>query len=159
MQRDVEQCRALANSIGNLARGLGSPSAVRASSMADTISEVIEQGMTWQSEPWRSHRDGSQDFTYRVPREIMKFVLANLLRSTTKLASRAGSIPQIDLISGTEHNEVRIVLASGGTSVSLEDDAAWRTVRCALWAFGGELLSSTDENLCTFSLTMCLPKA
>jgi two-component system probable response regulator PhcQ len=156
VQRDVEQCRALATSIANLARSLGSPAAVQTSSMTDTISEVVEQSTTGQPGSWLSELNTAQDFTYRVPREIMKFVLANLLRSTIKATL---SYPKIDLHPGSEHNEVRIVTPSGRVPVSLDDDRSLRTVRCALWAFGGELLASTDEDLGTSTLTVCLPKA
>lgn len=160
IQRDIEHCKALARSIGNLARSLGSPAAVHTSSMADTILEVVELSMTGQREPWLSNFDRTRDFDYRMPREIMKFVLANILRGTTKSASsRPGSSPKIELRPGAEHNEVRIVVASDCAPAPLEDNPPWRTVRCALWAFGGELLSSTDENLGTSTLTVCLPKA
>ncbi len=158
IQREIEHCKSLARSIGNLARSLGSPAAIQTSSMADTIAEVVELGMTGQWETWPSNFDGVGDFEYRVPREIMKFVLANLLRGTTKSASRPGLLPKIELRSCAEHNEVRIVVGSDCAPVSLEDNPPWRTVRCALWAFGGELLSSIDEKLGTSTLTMCLPK-
>ncbi len=149
IQREIEHCKSLARSIGNLARSLGSPAAIQTSSMADTIAEVVELGMTGQWETWPSNFDGVGDFEYRVPREIMKFVLANLLRGTTKSASRPGLLPKIELRSCAEHNEVRIVVGSDCAPVSLEDNPPWRTVRCALWAFGGELLSSIDEKLGT----------
>ena len=160
IRRDLEHCKSLANSIGKLARSLGSPAAIQTSSMHNTISEVIEQSTTGHWVPWHSNFDGAQDFDYRMPREIMKYVLANLLRGTTKSASsRSEPSPKIELHLGAEHNEVRILVTSDCAPMSLEDNPSWRTVRCALWAFGGELLSSNDENLSTSTLTLCLPKA
>jgi two-component system, probable response regulator PhcQ len=158
IQRDIEHCKSLARSIGNLAHSLGSPAAVQTSSMADTIAEVVELSMAAHWETWPSNFNRTEDFEYSVPREIMKFVVANLLRGTTKSASRMASPPRIELRSHAEHNEVQIVVASDCAPISLDANPTWRTVRCALWAFGGELLSSTDENLGTSTLTMCLPK-
>ncbi|SFV38919.1 response regulator [Hyphomicrobium facile] len=155
IRRDVEHCKSLAKSIGNLARSLSDPAAAPSSSMADTLSEVVEQAVICPSGTTLANLATGQDFTYRIPREIMKFVLANLLRG----AMKSNAFPRVELVSGTEHNEVRIVSTLEREPATLENNQSWRTVRCALWAFGGELLSATDISLSTSTLTVCLPKA
>ncbi|WP_339083730.1 response regulator [Hyphomicrobium sp. ghe19] len=154
IRRDVEHCKSLAKSIGNLARSLSDPAAAQSSSMGDTLSEVVEQAVICPSGTTLANLATGQDFTYRVPREIMKFVLANLLRGSMK----SNTFPGVELVSGAEHNEVRIVSTLDCEPAPLENNQ-WRTVRCALWAFGGELLSTTDNSLSTTTLTVCLPKA
>ncbi len=160
IRRDVEHCKSLANSIGNLARSLADPVTAQTSSMADTISEVAEQAVISHSGKVFGGPGNGQDFAYRMPREIMKFVLTNLLRGATKgPAPNLDTFPRVELVSGSEHNEVRITSVLDREPPTLENNQSWRTVRCALWAFGGELLSSTDKTLGTSTLTMCLPKA
>ncbi|MBS0234725.1 MAG: response regulator [Proteobacteria bacterium] len=154
IQKEVEQCRSLMKSIGNLARGLASPANIRTSSMADTLRDVIEQNGDIASDAI----DISGDFTYRMPREIMKFVLAHVLRGAHD-ASRLKRVPRIELFAGTAHNEVRIRLEADRAPISLDASQRWRTVRSALWAFGGELLASTDQDLGKSTLIVCLPKA
>ncbi len=161
IRRDIEHCHSLANSIGNLARSLADPAVTHASSMTDTIYEVAAQAVV--SPSGKAFGDGvvGQDFVYGMPREIMKFVLTNLLRGGTRSQrSDFDTFPAVELVSAAEHNEVRITAAASDRGpVALENNQSWRTVRCALWAFGGELLSSTDKALGTSTLTMCLPKA
>lgn len=160
IRRDVDHCKSLANSIGNLARSLADPVTAQTSSMADTISEVAEQAVVSHSSRVFGGPGIGQDFAYRMPREIMKFVLTNLLRGATKgLTPNLDTFPKVELVSGAEHNEVRITSVLDREPLTLEHNQSWRTVRCALWAFGGELLSSTDKTLGTSTLTMCLPKA
>ena len=161
IRRDVEHCRSLANSIGNLARSLADPAVTPTSSMADTICEVTEQALVPASGDALVQPPAGQDFPYAMPREIMKFVLTNLLRGGTRpSASNPGTFPSIELVSAAGHNEVRITSATSDRGApALENNETWRTVRCALWAFGGELLSSTDKALGKSTLTMCLPKA
>ncbi|MET0408359.1 MAG: response regulator [Hyphomicrobium sp.] len=159
VQRDVEQCRSLANSINNLARSLTTPAAIPATSMLDTLSDVIEQIASSPARPVvLPALNPSHDFTYRVPREIMKFLLTNVLRTLSASRTSEGATPTISLFSGAAHNEVRFGLA-GYTPLALDDHQSWRTIRSALWAFDGELLTSTDENTGSSSLSMCLPKA
>lgn len=154
IQKDVEQCRALMKSVANLARSLASPAAARTSSMADTLHDVIDQigGID------AVKLDASGDFTYRMPREIMKFVLTHLLRGACS-ASRAKSPLRIELFAGRAHNEVRIRLNADQAPISLDANQTWRTVRSALWAFGGELLASSDQDVGKSTLIVCLPKA
>ncbi len=90
----------------------------------------------------------------------MKFVLTSLLRGGT--AGRQRETPSsvnVKLFTGAAHNEVRINLGAANASASLDDNRAWRTIRSALWAFGGELLTSTDEDLGKSTLIVCVPKA
>jgi two-component system, probable response regulator PhcQ len=154
IQKDVEHCKSLASSISNLARGLANPAAIPTSSMADTLHEVIEQNAITTP----ATTDVSGDFTYQVPREIMKFVLSNLLRLGSN-ASQSKSLPQVRLLAGKAHNEVRISLAPDQAPLCIDTNQTWRTVRSALWAFGGELLASPDQDLGKSTLVVCLPSA
>ncbi|MFA5958652.1 response regulator [Hyphomicrobium sp.] len=158
VQKDVEHCRSLANSIGKLARGLANPAGIPTSSMSDTLQEVIEQNRKGSfSGPVL---DTSCDFLYQVPREIMKFVLASLLRGGARTRqSQASGAATIELFSGAAHNEVRISLGPDHPPACLDDNQSWRTIRSALWAFGGELLVSADENVGNSTLVLCLPQA
>ncbi len=131
INKDVEHCRSLAASIAKLAAGLASPSPVQTSSMADTLNEIIEQSAN--GNPGGPALDVSCDFTYRMPREIMKFVLASLLRGGA--AGRHRKLPsavRVKLFTGAVHNEVRINLGGATASPSLDDNRAWRTIRSAL---------------------------
>ena len=123
--------------------------------MADTLSEVVEQAVICPSGTTLANLATGQDFTYRIPREIMKFVLANLLRG----AMKSNTFPRVELVSGSEHNEVRIVSTLDREPTTLKIISPGGRSRCALWAFGGELLSATDNSLSTTTLTVCLPKA
>ncbi|MFT3730557.1 MAG: response regulator [Hyphomicrobium sp.] len=157
IQKDIEHCRALANSIGKLARGLLSPAATPASSMADTVLEVIEQGTNGTT--GELTLDTSNDFSYGMPREIMKFVLSSLLRGgATARRSQPPPPARITLTNGTSHNELRLDLELGQSSMSLDENQAWRTIRSALWAFGGELLVSPANVSGRTSFIVCLPK-
>lgn len=154
--QDVEQCRSMANSIGKLARGLVQASAGQSSSMADTLHEVIEQNVRGPAKGLSLATSG--DFTYRMPREIMKFILANLLRNSGANGRQSTPSGEIELFCGAAHNEVRLSVPAKDVPSTLEDHQTWRTIRSALWAFGGELLTSSDENLCKSTFTVCLPK-
>jgi two-component system probable response regulator PhcQ len=157
VRRDVEHCKSLAKSIKTLASSLANPAAVPSSSMADTLWEVIAQN----SAPAASQPsvDATQDFTYRVPREIMKFVLANVLRGDGSAEPKDRPVfSKIELYTGSGHNEIRFTLDAEHSALAL-DDRAWRTVRSSLWAFGGELLTSADQKDGTRALILCLPKA
>jgi two-component system probable response regulator PhcQ len=95
-----------------------------------------------------------------MPREIMKFVLSNLLRGGSDRRYREVSSPvKIQLFAGAAHNEVRISLGAGHPLTALDTNPSERTLRSALWAFGGELLASNDENFGRTSVVVCLPKA
>jgi hypothetical protein len=90
----------------------------------------------------------------------MKFVLSNLLRGgSNRRHGQVASPAQIQLFAGAAHNEVRISLGDGQSFTALDTNQSARTVRSALWAFGGELLAPNDENLGKSSMVVCLPKA
>lgn len=154
--QDVEQCRSIANSIGRLARGLVAASANPASSMADTLLEIIEQNLRGPANGFAL--DTSRDFTYRMPREIMKFILTNMLRNSGANGRQSPPSGKIELFCGAAHNEVRLTVPSITSPAAFDDHQTWRTIRSALWAFGGELLTSTDEILGKSTCTVCLPK-
>ena len=154
--QDVEQCRSLASSISKLARSLANPTTAQATSMADTLVEVIEQKNL--SGPSKNLAlDMSRDFAYRMPREIMKFILWNLLRGSGIKRRQSVAQAEIVLFAGAAHNEVRLSLPIADAPPPLDDHQTWRTIRSALWAFGGELLSSTDEDLGKSTIVLCLP--
>lgn len=158
VRRDVERCRSLAKSIKNLARNLASPMTAPLSSMADTLWEVIElNGLPIANQ---SPLDAREDFTYRIPREIMKFVLSSVLRRDTGRAN-AGLYSEIKLFAAPSHNEVQLTLGSNEDkgAIALADDQSWRIVRSALWAFGGELQTRLDEKSGRPMLVVCVPKA
>jgi two-component system, probable response regulator PhcQ len=158
VQKDVEHCRSLASSIGRLVRDLLGPASNLTSSMADTLLEVIEQNTHGPAKALSL--DTSRDFTYRMPREIMKFIVANLLRGSRSKARQALPEPfgEIALFTGAAHNEVQLTLGPGVSPAPLEDNQAWRTIRSALWAFGGELLVSIDGVSGRATVTLHLPK-
>lgn len=157
VRRDVEHCKSLAKSIKNLANSLANPAGIPSSSMADTLWEVMEQNSALA--PAHPPFDAAQDFTYRVPREIMKFVLANVLRggSDSRQKGTTALYSKIQLFTGEGHNEVRFTFEADQGAAAL-DERAWRTVRSSLWAFGGELLTSADEKQGNRALILCLPK-
>lgn len=158
VQKDVEHCRSLASSINRLVRDLLAPTADHSSSMADTLLEVVEQNTHGQAQGLLL--DTSRDFTYRMPREIMKFILANLLRGGLPRAHHAQSEPlgEIGLFTGAAHNEVRLTIKTDTSPGPREDNQTWRTIRSALWAFGGELLVSNEKDSGRTTLTLHLPK-
>lgn len=154
--QDIERCRSMASSIGKLARGLIEASTSQSSSMADTVLEIIDQDL--RGPAIGLVLDTSRDFTYRMPREIMKFILANLLRNSGAHGRQSQPSGKIELFCGAAHNEVRLEVPSGAAPRGLDDRQAWRTIRSALWAFGGELLMANDEKLGKSTFTVCLPK-
>jgi two-component system probable response regulator PhcQ len=159
VQKDVEHCRSLASSINRLARDLLAPTSDLPSSMAETLREVIEQNTHGRVEGLLL--DTSRDFTYRMPREIMKFILANLLRGgSSPKARHSQSEPsgEIGLFAGAAHNEVRLTIKADAGRGSPENNQAWRSIRSALWAFGGELVVSDQEDSGRTTLTLHLPK-
>jgi two-component system, probable response regulator PhcQ len=126
--------------------------------MADTLLEVIEQNTGGVERTFTL--DTSRDFSYRMPREIMKFILTNLLQGNRARPRNAQSAlsGKITLFTGAAHNEVTLTLEDSHQELRLEDNNALRTIRSALWAFGGELLVSTNEKPGETSITVHLPK-
>jgi two-component system probable response regulator PhcQ len=157
MLTDVEHCRSLASAIGRLARSLVRPDAGQTSSMSDTVLEVLEQNIGGPAKGLAL--DTSRDFTYRMPREIMKFVLGNVLRGGKAISQHTTALPaEISLFSGAAHNEVRLFFpAREEQRNSLDDNQTWRTTASALWAFGGELLAFPDQELGKKLIVIRLP--
>jgi two-component system probable response regulator PhcQ len=88
----------------------------------------------------------------------MMFVLANMLRGTTATVPNSGrSEISVRLIPGGEHNEVRIT-SELDTGIPASDGDE-RANRCALWAFGGELVISRDGDQGINIASIRLPKA
>ena len=87
----------------------------------------------------------------------MKFILGHLLRGPDP--ARAPRRLAVELFAGRAHNEIRIRFGADQSGPAIEDNQTWRTVRSALWAFGGEVLASTDQDLGKSALIVCLPKA
>jgi two-component system probable response regulator PhcQ len=159
VRREVERCRSLAKSIKNLARNLANPTTAPLSSMSDTLLEAIEVNAPALAQ--QRAFDAQQDFSYRIPREIMKFVLSNVLRRDSGRGTAARLFSEIKLCAAPTHNEVQLTVASGDDAAAhtLADDQSWRIVRSALWAFGGELQTRLDEKTGRLLLVVCVPKA
>jgi two-component system probable response regulator PhcQ len=158
VQKDVEHCQSLASSISRLAHSLVNPDAMRPTSMADTLLEVLEQNINGSAKGLSL--DPSQDFTYQMPREIMKFVLTNLLPGCRSQARQIDAAAErIALVNGAAHNELRLTLGSDQARPAFDDNQTWRTIRSALWAFGGELRESADEKSGSHTIILGLPKA
>jgi two-component system, probable response regulator PhcQ len=163
LQRDVEYCQSLTSSIAELASGLSVPGAVQTPSMAETASEALEQIAARQGDRRIITLDARQDFRYRAPKKIMGFVLSNLLHSALKQAATAASREiSVELVSGFDCNEVRITTKlQPGTEIgeASQHGEFDRANRCALWAFGGELVYSCDKTLGRATTSVRLPTA
>jgi two-component system probable response regulator PhcQ len=160
VQRDVDYCKSLADSIAELAEGLAGPVAGQTTSMAETAAEVLEQLAQRKSDRKFISLDARRDFSYAAPRRIMHFVLTNLLRSTIRRSvGDSSSGVTIELVPGKTCNEVRISAAVGPESVRHPGHEFERATRCALWAFGGELSFLDDENLSRTTISVRVPKA
>jgi two-component system, probable response regulator PhcQ len=84
----------------------------------------------------------------------MSFVLVNLLQSALGHAPKG--VPMevaVELASGADCNEVRIM-----TNQNRANPEFSRAVRCALWAFGGELHHTRDRNSGTATTSVRLPR-
>jgi two-component system probable response regulator PhcQ len=155
VQRDVQHCRSLAGSIAELAAGLCDSEAVQTPSMAETASEALEQIAVRRTDRKIITLDAREDFRYRAPKKIISFVLVNLLQSLLRQTPN-GTPTEIAVVlaPGIDGDEVRIT-----TGHNTENPEFSRTVRCALWAFGGELLHTSDRNLGIATTSVRLPKA
>lgn len=159
--RQIELSKSLANAIAELAEGLCRPEAATDVSMAETASEVLEHIGLRQPRQRLITLDARQDFTYRPPKPIMKFVLSNVLQDLIDEVKGQASPIAVELVPGFELNEVRMTaeLPSRSDPDANNETGANRANRCSLWAFGGELLRSYDENLGTISIHLRLPSA
>lgn len=155
VQRDVQLCRSLAGSIAELAAGLCGSETVQTPSMSETASEALEQIAVRRTDRKIITLDARQDFHYRAPKKIMSFVLVNLLQSA--LSRTPNGVPTevtVELAAGADCNEVRITTRENTANPEFS-----RAVRCALWAFGGELHHANDRNTGTATTSVRLPKA
>jgi two-component system probable response regulator PhcQ len=159
ISRHIELSKSLANAIVELAEGLCRPEAAKDVSMAETASEVLEQIGLRQPRQKLMTLDARQDFTYRAPKPIMKFVLLNVLQGLIDEVKGQASPIAVELVPGFELNEVRIIAELPSQSDISDETSAIRASRCSLWAFGGELLRSYDENLGMISVHLRLPSA
>jgi two-component system probable response regulator PhcQ len=87
----------------------------------------------------------------------MAFVLSNMLQSAIKQLADVRSDIAIELVPGHDGNEVRITAQLDGVDGRLREFE--RINRCALWAFGGELLQSSDTAAGTWTTAVRLPNA
>ena len=142
VQRDVQHCRSLAGSIAELAAGLCGSEAVQPPSMAETASEALEQIEVRRTDRKIITLDARQDFRYRAPKKIISFVIVNVLRTLLR-QSPSGTRTEVAVMLAAEidGNEVRITTSDNSANPEFS-----RAVRCALWAFGGELLHTSDRN-------------
>jgi len=139
VQRDVEYCRSLANSIAELAEQLCGPANSQRASMAETVAEAAEHLALRPSDRRFVTIDAQQDFHYRAPQRIVQFVLVTLLRNAMRRNAGGRSDTSVELIRGADCNEVRIstlLTSDSAPCLGLEFE---RAIRCALSAFGGEL--------------------
>ncbi|HVZ03754.1 response regulator [Hyphomicrobium sp.] len=155
MQRDIAYCKALAEPISALAESLCEPLSNQTFSMTETASAVMEK-VTGSASGKFITLDARNDFQYRAPKQVITFVLLDVMRRTIRLA-RNGADILIELVPSQEFNEVRIIApiprAPGNHIPELE-----RACRSALWAFGGELLLSSDNTAGTETASIRLPK-
>jgi two-component system probable response regulator PhcQ len=156
VQRDVQYCQSLASSICELATGLCDPNTVQTPSMAETASNALEQLSMGRSERSCITLDARRDFRYRAPMKIMSFVLADLLQNALRCsADLQGAKITVELVPGLAFNEVRITGAGQGQTSSESS----RAIRCALWAFGGEMLNVCDCGSGPGTISIRLPHA
>lgn len=154
IRHNIANCRALAEPIAALAESLCEPISSQTFSMAETASETLEK-FAQNSNGRLIELDARRDFEYRAPKQIVAFVLSDMLQRTIQ-RSRRGSGVTIELIPADDYNEVRITAA---LSERAQDQGhSERASRSALWAFGGELLLSGDITAGTESASIRLPK-
>jgi hypothetical protein len=86
----------------------------------------------------------------------MSFVLADLLQNALRCSADQNR-PKItvELVPGRAFNEVRITGAGQGQTSSESS----RATRCALWAFGGEVLNVCDCSSGPGTISIRLPHA
>jgi two-component system probable response regulator PhcQ len=154
---NIEYCKSLTAPIAVLAEGLRGATASQTFSMSETASEVLEKIARCHANRKFIALDARRDFQYRAPKPIMAFVLSNVLQSTIRQLVDVRSDIAIELVPGHDGNEVRITAQLDGVDRGLREFE--RINRCALWAFGGELLQSSDTATGTWTTTVRLPKA
>jgi len=157
IHRDVEYCKSLAEPIAALSESLSSLVGATTYSMAETASEVLDK-LSRRSSRKLIELDARNDFQYRMPKQVVTFVLSNLLQSAIDRLQGNRSGIAIAFVQGADCNEVRITTAdTERQDQTVHNDE--RINRSALWAFGGELLFSRDKAQRTQTASICLPRA
>jgi two-component system probable response regulator PhcQ len=155
MQRNIDYCKALAEPIAALSESLANLASTKSCSMAETASETLDR-MARRCNAKRIKMDARCDFQYRVPKPVVMFVLSNLLQSAMSCVEGRDAVIAITLVPGADGNDVRIAIPKAeGDGKALRDLA--RVNRSALWAFGGELLFSSDNVQGTETASIRLP--
>jgi two-component system probable response regulator PhcQ len=156
MHRDIAYCKALAEPITALSESLSNLVGTKTYSMAETAEEALDK-IGRRSIRNLIELDARNDFRYRMPKQVVTFVLSNLLQSATDRlqGNRAGI--SIAFVRGGDCNEVRITTPRHERQGAAEHDNE-RVNRSALWAFGGELLFSSDKTQDTQTASICLPR-
>ncbi len=157
IHHNIDYCKSLTAPITVLAEGLRGAAASQTFSMSETASEVLEKIARSHANRKFIALDARRDFQYRAPKPIMAFVLSNMLQSAIKQLADVRSDIAIELVPGHDGNEVRITAQLDGVDGRLREFE--RINRCALWAFGGELLQSSDTAAGTWTTAVRLPNA
>ncbi|MBA2127670.1 response regulator [Hyphomicrobium methylovorum] len=143
----VEHCRALAKPIVDLAEGLAVGVSPSAHSMANALSEASEQITRKSGGRIRMTIDARNDFSYCAPKKIVEFVLIEQLEFSHASTENGACDVSVKLVPGATYNDV--VITVPGHSVRNSPESL-RMSRCALWAFGGEvLLQEADDKAVT----------
>ena len=156
IHRDIEHCKALAEPITALSESLSDLVGSKMYSMAETAADALDK-IGRRCSRKLIELDARNDFQYRVPKQVVTFVLSNLLQSTISRLHGSRSGVSIALVRGCDCNEVRITTVKPeGQDETVHD--LERVNRSALWAFGGELLFSSDNVRGTETASIRLPR-
>lgn len=156
IHRDIEYCKALAEPITALSESLSDLVGTKTYSMAETAAETLDK-IGRRSSRKLIELDARDDFQYRMPKQVVTFVLSNLLQSAVDRLQGHRSGIAIAFAQGSDCNEVRITTVSPDRQYEAAHKDE-RINRSALWAFGGELLFSRDKALGTETASICLPR-
>jgi two-component system probable response regulator PhcQ len=154
--RNSRRVRSLASSIGELAAGLCEPYPIQTPSMAETVSEALEQ-LAANRAAGKITLDARSDFRYRAPKAIMKFALLKLLETAIEQAQGAGIA--IELAAAPDFAEVRITPHGSSVSSESPNHRFDRSARSVLWAFGGELCLKDEESSGKLTTIVRVPNA
>jgi two-component system probable response regulator PhcQ len=154
--RDSRRARSLASSIRELAAGLCEPYSIQTFSMAETISEALEQFAANRA-AGKITLDARSDFRYRAPKAIIKFALLRLLEAASEQAQGTGIA--IELAPAANLAEVRITAQRNSELCDLPNQKFDRSARSVLWAFGGELCLKTEQSSGRLTTIVRMPNA
>jgi two-component system probable response regulator PhcQ len=156
MHRDIAYCKALSEPITALSESLSDLVNMKTYSMAETTAETLEN-IGRRSNRKIIELDARHDFQYRMPKQVVAFVLSSLLQSATESLHDGRTGIRIEFVRGRDRNEVRIISAEVA-KLGVVSPHSERISRSALWAFGGELLFSSDNRNGTQTASICLPR-